>query len=135
MAATVFVPLTGRLIDEGTFLDDLDQELRELQRALVNYRHTYGEKSKGAVAKLKIEIAIGIANPDDDAYIVKAGMKAEHPKRPATVSLAMGGVDDDGKLALFVRKSGSDDAHPRQLKLATKDGKVINQETGEVLDE
>jgi hypothetical protein len=123
--ATQFVPLTGQLIDEGEFLGDLNLELAELQNAIVQFCRLHGEKSKGAVGKLQVEIAIKVENPDDQGYSVKTTMKSVQPKRPATVSLAMGGTGDDGRQALFVRKSGSDDTQPRQMKLATKDGRAI----------
>lgn len=125
MAATTFVPLTGQLIDEGEFLGDLNLELADLQNVIVQFCRLHGEKAKGAIAKLQVDIAIKVENPDDQAYSVKVAIKAQHPKRPASVSLAMGGTGDDGKQALFVRSSGSDDDNPRQLKLATRDGRAI----------
>jgi hypothetical protein len=128
--ATAFVPLTGQLIDEGEFIGDLNLELAELQDAIVKYCRLHGEKAKGAVAALDIKIAIKVENVDDQAYSVKTSIKATHPKRPASISLAMGGTGDDGKRALFVRKSGSDESNPRQMKLATKDGRAIDLDTG-----
>lgn len=132
--ATQFVPLTGQLIDEGAFLGDLNLELGDLQDAIVKYCRLHGEKSKGAVAKLQVEIAVKVENPDDQGYSIKTSIKAVHPKRPASVSLAMGGTNDDGKQALFVRKSGSDGTSPRQLKLSTRDGRTIDSETGEAFE-
>lgn len=130
MAATTFVPLTGELIDEGEFLGDLNLELAELQESIVKFCRLHGEKAKGAVACIDIKIAMKVENPDDQAYSVKTSLKSTLPKRPASISLAMGGTDDDGKQALFVRKSGSDDSNPKQMKLATRDGRTIDQETG-----
>lgn len=130
MAATKFVPLSARLIDEGTFLDDLDAELGDLQEAVAKFRRMYGSSSKGAKAKLTVEIELKVEDTDDDAYSVKTSMKATHPKRPASVSIAMGGETDDGKMALFVRASGSDHSDPRQGKLSTQDGRVIDPESG-----
>ena len=132
--ATAFVPLSVMLIDEGEFLGDLDLELQDLQEAVAKFRRVYGEKAKGAKAKLTIDIEIAIEDVDDDAYSVKTSMKATHPKRPASVSIAMGGETDDGKLALFVRKSGSDKTSPKQGKLATRDGRTIDPVSGEVVD-
>lgn len=134
MAATKFVPLTADLIDEGQFLSDLDQELAEVQQAISVFRKTYGEKAKDAKAKLTIEIEVKVENVDENFYSVKTTMKATPPKRPASVSIAMGGDDDNGKPSLFVRQSGSDDEHPKQLKLATRNGRVVDHETGIPLD-
>lgn len=134
MSATTFVPLRSRLIDEGEFMTDLDLELIDLQTAVLAFCKQHGEKAKDAKGKLVVEIEVKCENTDDNVFSIKTSMKATHPKRPASVSMAMGGTDDDGKLALFVRKSGSDDDHPRQLKLSTKNGRVIDPKTGEVLD-
>lgn len=132
--ATQFVPLNAKLIDEGEFLIDLNLELRELQEAVVKFARAHGEKAKGAKAKLVAEIELKIEDADDNTFSIKTSMKSTAPKRPASVSIALSDTDDDGTPALFVRKSGSDDDHPRQLKLATKDGRIINQETGEVME-
>lgn len=134
MAATQFVPLTGQLVDEGVFLQDLNMELADLQDRIVKYVEQFGDNALKAVAKLDIQVALKVENTDDKAFSVKTTIKTTMPKRPASVSMAMGGVDDGGKMALFVRSSGSDEVHPRQLKLATRDGRVVNQDTGEVLD-
>lgn len=134
MSATKFVPLTGQLIDEGEFLGDLNVELAELQEAIVKYCRLHGQKAKGAVAALDIKLAIRVENVDDEAYSVRVSMKATHPKRPASISLAMGGTDDDGNLALFVRTAGGDKTEPRQGKLFTQRGAVIDPETGEVTE-
>ncbi len=134
MAATQFVPLTGQLVDEGMFLQDLNLELADLQDAIVKFVEQHGDRAEKAVATLEIKIALKVENTDDKAFSVKTAMKSTMPRRPASVSMAMGGANDDGKLALFVRSSGSDEVHPRQLKLSTKDGRVIDQATGKVLD-
>ncbi|MCC7334413.1 MAG: hypothetical protein IT422_04935 [Pirellulaceae bacterium] len=134
MAATQFVPLTGQLVDEGVFLQDLNMELADLQDRIVKYVEQFGDNALKAVAKLDIQVALKVENTDDKAFSVKTTIKTTMPKRPASVSMAMGGVDDGGKMALFVRSSGSDEVHPRQMKLATRDGRVIDPETGRVLD-
>lgn len=135
MAATKFVPLDPTLIDEGMFLEDLAAELTALQEALALFRKQYGDKAEKAVAKLTVEIALKVENCEDEgAYSVKTTMKTTQPKRPASVSIAIGGVDDSGKQTLFVRRAGSDGNHPKQMKLATRNGRVVDPETGEVLD-
>lgn len=134
--ATKFLPLSLALINEGQFLEDIDDDLRELQRKLANFQRTYGIESLKAVAKLKIEISLKVENDESDgAFSITTSVATIEPKRPKTLSLAIGGVDEDNNMALFVRASGSDENHPKQLKLATKNGQVINQETGEILDE
>lgn len=129
--ATRLVPLTADLIDEGQFLQDINEDLRELQEKMAMFRRTYGSASAGAKGKLVIELEFKIENVDDDAYSLKSLIKTTHPKRPANVSLALGGEGDDGKLALFVRQSGSDSDSPEQMKLATRDGRTIDPATGQ----
>lgn len=117
MGASVFVPLSSQLIDEGEFLQNLDIELADLQQVLAKYVEQHGEKALKAVAKLQIEITLKVENVESDAYSVKTSIKSVQPKRPASVSMAIGGRDDDGKLALFVREMGSDESPPAQGKL------------------
>lgn len=135
MAATQFVPLTGQLIDEGDFLKRLDKELADLSDTIVRFCHEHGAAALKCKGELNIKLALKIENPEDLAVSLKISMKPVPPQPPATVSMVMGGVHDDGKkMALFVRASGSDRSHPKQLKLATHDGRIIDQDTGEVLD-
>jgi hypothetical protein len=136
MAATQFVPLELSLINEGVFVEDINDELKDLQTKLALFHRTYGEAAEKATAKLTVEIMLRVENAEaEGAFSIKTGIKSVLPKRPATVSIAIGGVNDDHKLALFVRSSGSDETHPKQLKLATQDGRIIDQETGRVLDD
>ena len=125
MTGTQFVPLTADLIDEGEFLADLDDELQALQQVLTTYAKSHGDKALKAKAKLSIDIELSIQSVDDGAYAVKTTMKSMHPKRPASISLAIAGATDTGQMALFVRKSGSDVDDPRQQKLSTRDGRTI----------
>jgi hypothetical protein len=135
MGASQFVPLELGLINEGVFVQDINEELKDLQTKLAIFHRQYGEAAEKATAKLTVEIALRVESAESDgAFSIKTGIKSSLPKRPATVSIAIGGVGEDHKLALFVRSSGSDEQHPRQLKLATQDGRIIDQETGRVLD-
>lgn len=132
---TQFVPLTLELIDEGTFLADVNEEVADVQDQMAKFRKQYGPKSAKAKGKLTIELEFSVeGDGEEDAFAVKSSIKTSLPKKPASVSLAMGGETEDGKLALFVRTSGSDKTHPQQLKLATQDGKAIDPDTGEVID-
>lgn len=129
--ATNFVPLSSRLIDEGEFIEDLDEELGNLQQTLAKYRRKYGDKALKAKAKLVVEIELQISSVEDQYYSVKTSMKTTEPRKPSSVSLAMEGETQDHKLALFVRASGSDDTDPRQTKFTTRDGRPIDPTTGE----
>lgn len=119
------------LIDEGRFLVDADEDLSRLQQSLMEYRRTHGEKSKGAKAKLTIEVTLAIDEPADELFSIKAMCKQTLPARPASTSLAIADVDaESGLEGLFVKPSGSEPATPRQGSLATADGRGIDPETG-----
>ena len=128
------VPLTLGRIDEGRFAVQTDEDLHDLQTALLAYAANYGPESRKAKAKLTIEITIAVEDPAEGLCSIKATAKKTTPQRPATVSMATTDEDDDGQPGLFVRPAGSDTSPPRQTKLATDDGRTIDTETGEVLD-
>ena len=121
--ATTFVPLNASLIDEGEFVQNLDKELAALQKTLAAYVKEHGDKADKAVAKLSVEISLKVQNVEGEAYSITTAMKTTIPKRPATVSLAIGGIDDDGSATLFVRQDGSDETRPEQGKLFKTHGK------------
>lgn len=138
MGATKFVPLTTKLIDEGDFLQELDAELAELQASHLKFAKKYGEAALKSVSKLVIELAIKcetVTDPDNNAFSVKTTMKATTPKRPASLSMAMSGETATGEPCLFVRASGGDSSHPKQGKMFTGDGRNIDLDTGEAIDE
>lgn len=122
MASSTFVPLTSALIDEGEFLQNLDLELADIQHVLAKYVELHKDKAHKAVAKLSIEIAIRVESVESEAYSVKTSIKSTPPKRPSSVSMAIGGTDDNGNLTLFVRDLGSDESSPIQGKLFRTNG-------------
>lgn len=132
--STRFIPVTLDLIDEGEFVEGINAELEKATQAITAYCREHGDKAHKAKAKLKIEIEMCVVNAADGAYSIKNTIKTEHPGRPSSVSLAVGGEDERGQGTLFVRGSGSDQHHPRQAKLATRDGRVIDPVSGEPLD-
>lgn len=122
--AQIFVPLTADLIEEGGFLENVDTELQSLQRVLVDFVRKHGKKAEKAVAKLTIEIKIQAANVDANAFSITTAMKCSVPKRPESISLAIG--DDEGNL--LVRETGSDKTRPQQGKLFPTQGSGIANE-------
>lgn len=122
-----FVPLTLELVDEGELVRDINAELADVQKRLIAFVKSHGDKALKSSAKLKIEIAIVCTNPNprDQAFAIKSQLSTMFPKRPASVSLAMAGDTQDDEPCLFVRQSGSDNTPPAQGKLATRDGREI----------
>jgi hypothetical protein len=139
MAATKFVPLSTKLIDEGEFIRELDSELAELQAAHMRFVKKYGGAAWKSTSKLIIELAIKCEtvneDSDDHAFSVRASMKATTPKRPASLSMAMSGETATGEPCLFVRAAGSDTSDPKQGKMFTRDGRLIDPVTGEAADD
>lgn len=134
--AAKFVPLTLNLIEEGQFLEDLEEQLAEGQRKLIQFVEREGAKAKKSKAVLKIEIALSADDPENSAYTIKTAIKSTWPGRLNQVSLAVQEFTDDSQPALFVRSSGSDEDSPRQGKLFTRhdladDRRTLPPGTGE----
>lgn len=128
---TKFTPLELNLIDEGRFMAQANNDLLDMERRLVRFMDTYGEKAKGAKAKMTIEISLAVEDPGDELVSVKAQIKKSIPASPASATLAMVAEDDKQQRCLFVRRSGSSATKPAQSVLSTEDGKTIDPDTGE----
>lgn len=109
----------------------MDDELATLQDIAVKFRRQFGQNADACKAKLTIEIALVANDTTDPSFRIITAIKQTHPKRPPSISMAMGSADDN---SLYVLASGSSKTGPKQLKLTTEDGRIIDQETGEVLD-
>jgi hypothetical protein len=132
--ATKFVPLTLQGLDEGEFLDDADAEFAALQKRLVAFVRQYGDKADKAVAELNIKLTIKCEDPQNNLCSVKSAFALKIPCRPASVSAAIMDSDPEGDEGLFVQRSGSSAGNPRQQKLATRDGRCVDMETGEPIE-
>jgi len=111
----------------------LNRSFDELQKQLREFVEEHGRESKGAVAEVSIKLKGKVEDPDDDYYSFKTDIQFKPASEPSFVSRAFGGTSQDGRKVLLVRTSGSDEDDPRQLKLATNDGRTIRD--GEVLEE
>jgi hypothetical protein len=130
-----YLPIALGLIDEGRLVANANADLTDMQARLLRYVETYGEEAAKAKAKLTIEIILCVENPKEETVSIKAVTKVALPGRPATATMAFANTKDDGTVSLFVRSSGSDDVTPRQGKLCTDDGRMIDAATGELLDD
>ncbi len=116
--------LTVQLIDEGRFLEGLNDELIELMRELSSHCNKYGVEAKNAKAKLDISIVL-VANPDDElAFLVTGQSKKVPPAVPAVTTTTI----QDGRV-LGVRPSGSTSDSPEQQVFCGKDGRPVDQKT------
>jgi len=129
----ILKPLTFALIEEGRLAEDLDKAITKCRRELLDHVAKYGPPATAkSKAKVSLEITIQPENADDGSYAVTGIIKTTVPGRPAVSTLALASVDQDGEETLFVRASGSSpDEDPRQMKLSTDDGRVVDPETHE----
>lgn len=128
-----FVPITFGLIEEGRFLESVDEALRDAAAKLIEHGKKYGpELTAKAKAELTVKITIQNDGAEDGIYSVKGAIATKLPGRPIHLTRAIHETEQDGQESLFVRASGSTADTPRQGKLSTEDGKPIDLNTGEV---
>lgn len=128
--AKQYVPLTVELVDEGLFLQQINEDLAKLQRELVKFRETYTERAAGSKGKLTIELTVCAEPKEKDLFSLKSSTKLALPSRPAHTSMAFAGESQDEQPCLLVRASGSTGDSPRQTVLTTRDGRIVDPETG-----
>ena len=129
---TRFVPLELGLIDEGGFVIQINDSLKDLQKEMVEHAKKHGEKAKGAKGKIVAEIILCCEQPGDDTFSCISKVKATLPSAPPSASFVMGGLTQDEQPALFCRKTGTSDVPPEQGILCTKDGQTVGA-GGEVI--
>ena len=131
MATTRFKPLELGLIEEGRLEADLNTEFAKIQSALCAYQEKWEASAKGATAEVNLKIKIKCEDPQDGIFTVVGSVTSKIPARPARTTTAIKGDDDEGKTCLFGRASGTTEDTPDQGVLMTKDGRIVDQDTGE----
>lgn len=126
------VRLTLEKIEEGRLLDNINDEINDATKALIAHVRAHGPE---ATAKAKAEVCVKITIQKDGVeptdYSLKGTITSKRPGRPSNVTRAMHEDEIDGEgLVLFVNIAGSSKDNPRQQKLATDDGRMIDPETG-----
>ena len=134
MATTRFKPLELGLIEEGRLEADLNAEFAKIQRALCAYQEKWEGMSKGATAEVNLKLKIKCEDPKDGIFTVVGSVTSKVPARPARTTTAIKGDDDAGEACLFGRASGTTEDSPDQGVLMTKDGRPVDQDTGEVIE-
>lgn len=131
-AKRILKPLTFALIEEGRLSLSLDEAIVKVRTELLAHVAKYGpEATKKSKGEVTLKIAISPENAADGSYEVVGAITTKVPGRPAYATLAIASVDQDGEETLFVRAAGSTIDPPRQMKLATEDGRGIDPETNE----
>lgn len=132
--ARKYKPLELQLIDEGKFIQDCNDTLRENMAKLLEYKKKHGrDAAKGTKAVLNMKVTIQFDGVDDGDFSVKGQLSQTLPSRPPTITKAIEDQEQDGQPTLFVRNTGSTEDSPRQGILTTKSGEVVDSNTGEVL--
>ena len=125
------VPLKFDLIEEGRFKDSVDTALAKAMSELLQHVRKHGpETTVKSKAELNIKITLCFDGAEETDYSVKAAVSMKIPGPPVHVTKAIHEVEQTGEETLFVRASGSSDDSPRQMRLATDDGRGIDPKTG-----
>jgi hypothetical protein len=127
-----FKNLTVDMIEEGRLRDEMERGFETLQKHMCKYAQRYGVAAEGATAELIVKLKIKLVSADDGVYTVRSDISSKVPGQPAMLSMAIAAEADDGEAVLFARASGATAGNPRQLRLTTDAGEVVNPETGEV---
>lgn len=127
-----YAPLSISLVDEGRFVEHMNEELLDLQKMLLAHVAKHGiAQTAGSKAELTVKITLKHEGTSEGDYSIKTAFSSKRPGRPVEITKAIHEVEQTGEEALFVRRSGSDGTSPRQQKLATDDGRAIDSDTGE----
>tara|TARA_Y100000310_G_scaffold306832_1_gene348356 strand:- start:701 stop:1120 length:420 start_codon:yes stop_codon:yes gene_type:complete len=128
-----FAELTLDLIDQGEFLPELREAFLQLQEDMIAFTRKHGQaETKGATGKLTVTLAVAFDGGGPGDFSILAQIKAAMPARPAAVGKAMASTTQTDRPTLYVQRSGSSHADPRQRVLATQTGETVDPETGEV---
>ena len=130
----IFVPLTLELVNEGNFVDEINEALQEAQGELIKHVEKHELKAKGAKVVLNVKIVMACMDPEARSYGCAASIKKVSPDRPAIVSMLIASNTQDDKKRLLCRRSGSSRDVPHQQKICTEDGRPIDVDTGVVLE-
>ena len=131
----MMIPLEIGLIDEGRYMKNLNKALCELQKKIIGHVKEHGLKAYKAKASVEAKITFACLDPEQGSYGCLASIKTTVPAIPSAASMLMSGETQTGEGCLLCKASGSSIDHPGQGKLCTKDGRLIDTDTGEVVDD
>lgn len=127
MMATKFVPVDLSCLEEGNFLNDANSTFQKLQQDFLKYCEMYGTKADKSKFSMQMEVTVKCVDQDREIFVIHSDLSYKMPNRPTEVTSAMPEFTDDipPRHTLFVKRSGGDSHDPRQMKLATQDGRTI----------
>jgi hypothetical protein len=124
------VPLKIANIDDQKFLPAVEEKFREVQEKLTRYAQTHRDKAIGGKALLTVKVTLLIEKTGDPS--IRAEIETKLPADPPALTFAEFSADEHGP-CIKVQRAGSF-VDPRQSRLFTEDGRLIDQSTGEILD-
>lgn len=134
--AARFEPMTLAHVEEGHCLKDFENYFAGLQERLELFVAKYGARAVKAKAKITLTLTVEVSAVEEHetSYKVLSDISTKEPGRPQRMTMALSGESETGRPALVCRASGSSPGNPRQLKMATEDGRAIDPETGRPID-
>lgn len=120
-------------LDEGRISKRLAFEFKHLISSVINHRKEFGHKT--AKGELALKINVTAVKDSDDLCVTIVQIKTKEPKEPLNITFGQADLSQTDEPCLFVRQSGGDETPPFQGKLFTKDGRHIDTETGNILEE
>lgn len=124
------VPLKIANIDDQKFLPAVEEKFREVQEKLTRYVQTHQTKAIGAKAVLTVKVTLAVEKTCDPS--VRAEVETKMPADPPALTFAEFGSDEHGP-CIKVQRAGSFSDTPRQKRMFTDDGRMIDPNTGEIL--
>jgi hypothetical protein len=125
------VPLKIANIDDQKFLPAVEEKFREVQEKLTRYAQTHRDRAIGGKALLTVKVTLLIEKTGDPS--IRAEIETKLPSDPPALTFAEFSADEHGP-CIKVQRAGSFVDPPRQTRLFTEDGRLIDQSTGEILD-
>ncbi len=125
------VPLKLANIDDQKFLPAAEEKFREVQEKLARYVHTHEKDAIGAKAVLTVKVTLLVEKTKDPS--IRAEIETKLPADPPRLTMAEFGCDEHGP-CVQVQKAGSFSDPPRQKRMFTPEGRLIDPSTGEILD-
>ena len=125
--ATQFAPVELATIKQGDFLQLSEDNFQQLQAEFIKYIE---ENKISADAELTMKVKLHYEKSKESCSIITQ-IEKKLPKLPATVTSAfVGEKHHGGQKCLFAQAAGATEDNPRQTKLCTDSGEVIDLGTG-----
>lgn len=122
------------LINQGRLLARFNQAVLKAQEQYTAHVKKWGSDAKGAKATITMKLTMVCTSGESGETEIRAKVTLVPPDDPEMTSVAT--VDKERPEALlFVRPDGSSEDPPCQMVMATYDGRTVDTQTGEIVDD